>query len=82
MCAVTGLRAVPSATSVAQPARVAQMVMADGLLLLSDIDGLYTADPRTDPGARHVPEVDRVTQAGLAMAGGSRSVDGSGGLAS
>jgi len=36
-------------------ARVAQMTSADMLVLLSDIDGLYTADPRQDPGARHVP---------------------------
>jgi glutamate 5-kinase len=62
-------------------ARVAQMVMADGLLLLSDVDGLYTADPRVDPGARHIPEVERVTPEVLAMAGGSKSVDGSGGMA-
>ena len=62
-------------------ARVAQMVMADGLLLLSDIDGLYTADPRVDPSARHVPRVERITADVLAMAGGSQSVDGSGGMA-
>lgn len=62
-------------------ARVAQMVMADGLLLLSDIDGLYTADPRVDADARHVEEVSRLTDDLLAMAGGSRSVDGSGGMA-
>ena len=36
-------------------ARVAQMVGADLLVLLSDVDGLYTADPRRDPTARHVP---------------------------
>ena len=62
-------------------ARVAQMVMADGLLLLSDIDGLYTSDPRVDADARHVEEVSRLTDDLLAMAGGSRSVDGSGGMA-
>lgn len=62
-------------------ARVAQMVMADGLLLLSDIDGLYTADPKRDPEARHIPEVERVTPEILAMAGGSQSIDGSGGMA-
>jgi glutamate 5-kinase len=62
-------------------ARVAQMVMADGLLLLSDIDGLYTADPRVDADARHVEEVSRLTDDLLAMAGGSRSADGSGGMA-
>lgn len=62
-------------------ARVAQMVMADALVLLSDIDGLYTSDPRRDADAQHVPEVSRVTDEQLAMAGGSRSVDGSGGMA-
>ena len=36
-------------------ARVAQMVGADLLVLLSDVDGLYTADPRRDPAARHIP---------------------------
>src|SRR5258707_13593156 len=36
-------------------ARVAQMVSADMLVLLSDIDGLYTADPRQHPPARHMP---------------------------
>ncbi len=38
-------------------ARVAEMVQADQLVLLSDIDGLYTADPRRDPDAAHVPVV-------------------------
>src|SRR5258707_12174474 len=35
-------------------ARVAQMVSADMLVLLSDIDGLYTADPRKNPDSRHI----------------------------
>src|SRR5437667_7370520 len=38
-------------------ARVAAMIGADALVLLSDIDGLYTADPRGDSSARHIPEV-------------------------
>jgi glutamate 5-kinase len=38
-------------------ARVAQMVGADLLVLLSDIDGLYTADPRRDPSATHIERV-------------------------
>src|SRR6201981_3887533 len=41
-------------------ARVAQMTSADMLVLLSDIDGLYTADPRNDPNARHIPIVREV----------------------
>ncbi|HLU07742.1 MAG TPA: glutamate 5-kinase [Woeseiaceae bacterium] len=62
-------------------ARVAQMVMADGLLLLSDIDGLYTRDPRQDPDAEHVAEVGDISDDIIVMAGGPRSVDGSGGMA-
>lgn len=50
-------------------ARVAQMISADTLVLLSDIDGLYTADPRKDPDARHVPVVTEVTPEIVAMAG-------------
>lgn len=50
-------------------ARVAQMAGADTLLLLSDIDGLYDADPRTDEMARLVPFVEHVTPAVEAMAG-------------
>ena len=50
-------------------ARVAEMVGADQLLLLSDIDGLYTADPRRDPGAAHIPEVVRLTPEIEAMGG-------------
>ena len=61
-------------------ARVAQLVMADGLLLLSDVDGLYTADPGRDPSARHIAELRGVTDATLAMAGETRSDVGSGGM--
>ena len=50
-------------------ARVAEMVQADRLLLLSDIDGLYTADPRADPAARHIPVVAQVTPQIEAMGG-------------
>jgi len=61
-------------------ARVAQMVSADCLVLLSDVDGLYTADPTCDPGARFIPEVARITPEVEAMAGGSASDVGSGGM--
>ena len=61
-------------------ARVAQLVMADGLVLLSDVDGLYDADPRVHDDARHVPVVERLDADVLAMAGDSRSADGSGGM--
>jgi glutamate 5-kinase len=61
-------------------ARVAQMVSAECLVLLSDVDGLYTADPRRDPAARHVEEVTEVTREVLDMAGGPGSSHGSGGM--
>src|SRR5579883_1964141 len=60
-------------------ARVAQMVSADTLVLLSDIDGLYTADPRLDPSAVLVPEVREVTKEIEGMAG-SANAHGSGGM--
>lgn len=50
-------------------ARVAEMVQADQLILLSDIDGLYTADPRRDPAAEHIAEVAAVTPEIEAMGG-------------
>ena len=50
-------------------ARVAEMVGADRLLLLSDIDGLYTADPRIDPAAQHIPVVSQLTPEIEAMGG-------------
>jgi glutamate 5-kinase len=62
-------------------ARVAQMASADCLVLLSDVDGLYTADPGKDAAARFIPEVARITPEIEAMAGGSASDVGSGGMA-
>ena len=50
-------------------ARVAEMVQADQLILLSDIDGLYTADPRRDANAAHIPVVDLITPEIEAMGG-------------
>ncbi len=50
-------------------ARVAEMVQADQLLLLSDIDGLYTADPKKDPAARHLPLIPVLTPEIEAMGG-------------
>ena len=61
-------------------ARVAQLVMADGLILLSDVDGLYSADPRTDSSAVHVPVVSSLEPAVFKMAGESSSAVGSGGM--
>ena len=62
-------------------ARVAQMASADCLVLLSDVDGLYTADPTRDPAARFIPEVSVITPQIESMAGGSASDVGSGGMA-
>jgi glutamate 5-kinase len=50
-------------------ARVAEMVQADQLVLFSDIDGLYTADPRRDPAAQHIPVVRAMTAEIDAMGG-------------
>jgi glutamate 5-kinase len=62
-------------------ARVAQMLAADVLVLLSDIDGLYDADPRINTSARHIPEVRRITPDIIAMAGGANAAGlGSGGM--
>ena len=62
-------------------ARIAQLVMADGLILLSDVDGFYTADPTSDENAEHIAAVTAITDETLSMAGESRSGIGSGGMA-
>jgi glutamate 5-kinase len=64
-------------------ARVAQLVQADALVLLSDIDGLYTADPRNDPAARRLPLVEELTPEVMAMGAGpnAEAEVGSGGMA-
>ena len=59
---------------------VATNVQADLLVLLSDIDGLYTADPHTDPAARLLPVVEAITPAIVAMTGGAGSSLGTGGM--
>ncbi|MGI9494113.1 MAG: glutamate 5-kinase [Geminicoccaceae bacterium] len=63
-------------------ARVAVMTSADELILLSDVDGLYTADPARDPSATHIPHVETITPEIEAMAGGSGSQVGTGGMVS
>jgi glutamate 5-kinase len=64
-------------------ARIAQAADAQGVILLSDIDGLYTANPHRDPEARHIPEVRTIDASIRAMADGdSGSGMGSGGMAS
>ena len=53
---------------------------ADLLVLMSDIEGLYTADPRRDPSARLIPEVRELTPELLALAGDAGSEMGTGGM--
>jgi glutamate 5-kinase len=61
-------------------ARVATMIGADLLVLFSDIDGLYTAPPASDPKAELIPVVERITPAIEAMAGGAASELSRGGM--
>ena len=60
---------------------VAKSIDADKLILLSDIDGLYTADPHKDPNAVLIPVVERITPEVISLAGGAGSTLGSGGMA-
>ncbi|MBV9332285.1 MAG: glutamate 5-kinase [Alphaproteobacteria bacterium] len=62
-------------------ARVASMMEADLLVLLSDVDGLYSADPSRYAEAEHIAEVSQITSAIEAMAGGVSSGLGRGGMA-
>ena len=59
---------------------VAKSVKADLLILLSDIDGLYTADPHKDPQAKRIPRVENLSEEILALAGASGSNQGTGGM--
>ena len=61
-------------------ARVAAMMSADTLLLLSTIDGMYSADPSRDPNAEWIPRVDAITPEIEAAAGAAGSADASGGM--
>ncbi|MDF2798520.1 MAG: glutamate 5-kinase [Devosia sp.] len=61
-------------------ARVATMIEAECLVLLSDVDGLYTAPPAKDPSATHLPIVPSITPAIEAMAGGAASHLSRGGM--
>jgi glutamate 5-kinase len=63
-------------------ARVAVMASAEELVLLSDVDGLYTADPARDPAAEHIGAVSEITPEIEAMAGGAGSLAGTGGMVS
>ncbi|WP_300530408.1 glutamate 5-kinase [Maricaulis sp.] len=59
-------------------ARVAQLIGAECLVLLSDIDGLYNADPRTHPDAERIAEITRIDDTVRAMAGGANTAAGAG----
>jgi glutamate 5-kinase len=61
-------------------ARVAEMMSADCLVLLSDVAGLYDSDPANNPGARLIPEVREITPGIEALAGSSASEVGAGGM--
>jgi glutamate 5-kinase len=61
-------------------ARVAQMSGSDCLVLLSDVEGLFTADPNKDPDAQFIQQVRQITPQIEAMAGASASAVGSGGM--
>ncbi len=60
---------------------VARSVNADLVILLTDIDGLYTADPRKDPGGKLIADVETVTEEIMNLAGGAGSKQGTGGMA-
>ena len=62
-------------------ARVAVSMEADLLILLSDIDGLYTADPRIHPDAELISDIPALTDEIIALAGGAGSSLGTGGMA-
>ena len=61
-------------------ATVASLVGADLLIILSDIDGLYNADPRTNENAKLIPEVKKIDQRIEALAGGAGTNRGTGGM--
>ncbi len=61
-------------------ARVAEMISADCLVLLSDVDGLYESDPAGNPSARLIEEVREITPEIEALAGESSTAYGSGGM--
>ena len=61
-------------------AYVALICSADLLINMSDIDGFYDANPRTNPDAKRIPELDRVDESVYAMAGGAGTKRGTGGM--
>ncbi len=61
-------------------ASVAAIVDADLLIILSDVEGVYSANPQTDPAAQLLPEIEEVTPAVEAMCGGAGTLRGTGGM--
>ena len=61
-------------------AMVATLVDADALIILSDIEGLYTANPNTNKDAKLIPEISEITPAVERIAGGAGSALGTGGM--
>lgn len=59
---------------------VATLICADALVILSDIDGLFSADPQTDPDARLIPVVETITPELEALCGGAGTSRGTGGM--
>ena len=60
---------------------VAKSIQADLVILLTDIDGLFTADPHKDPNGKLIPVVEEITEDILKLAGGAGSTQGTGGMA-
>ncbi len=60
---------------------VAKSIQADLVILLTDIDGLFTADPHKDPNGKLIPVVEEITEDILKLAGGAGSKQGTGGMA-
>ncbi|KXT75158.1 Glutamate 5-kinase / RNA-binding C-terminal domain PUA [Streptococcus sp. DD10] len=61
-------------------AQVAAMVQADLLVLLTDVDGLYTGNPTSDPSAERLTKIEQINQEIINMAGGAGSANGTGGM--
>lgn len=60
-------------------AQVAAMVQADLLVLLTDVDGLYTGNPNSDPRAKRLERIETINREIIDMAGGAGSSNGTGG---
>tara|TARA_B100001989_G_scaffold235387_2_gene196575 strand:- start:3361 stop:4518 length:1158 start_codon:yes stop_codon:yes gene_type:complete len=62
--------------------RVGQMILADAVVLLSTIDGLFTSDPQKDPQAKHIPVIDQITEEHIKMGGDATAGLSTGGMKS